>query len=107
MVALHATDPASVYLGLLARTRSLTVDEVDRALYDDRSLVRVMAMRRTIFATTAVEAVVPFAACTLRVAAAERARLVKGLAAGSSIAEPESWLDEVMVETTTALAELG
>ena len=107
MVALHATDPASVYLGLLARTRALTVDDVDRALYDDRSLVRVMAMRRTIFATTATEAVVPFAACTLRVAATERARLVKGLAVGSAVSDPEAWLDEVLVETAAALAELG
>ncbi len=107
MVALHATDPASVYLGLLARTRTLTVDEVDRALYDDRALVRVMAMRRTIFATTAAEAVVAFAACTLRVAATQRARLVKGLAAGSAVTEPESWLDGVMDETASAVAALG
>ncbi len=107
MVALHATDPASVYLGLLARTRTLTVDDVDRALYDDRSLVRVMAMRRTIFATTAAEAVVPFAACTLRVAATQRARLVQGLAAGSAVSEPESWLDEVMAQTASAVAALG
>ncbi|MBF6066266.1 AlkZ family DNA glycosylase [Nocardia terpenica] len=49
MVALHATDPATVYLSVAARTRGLEPAHVERALYDDRTLVRLLAMRRTMF----------------------------------------------------------
>ncbi|MEV5650029.1 winged helix DNA-binding domain-containing protein [Nocardia sp. NPDC052254] len=49
MVALHATDPATVYLSICARSEGLTPADVERALYDDRSLLRMLAMRRTMF----------------------------------------------------------
>ncbi len=48
-MVLHATDPATVYLSVLARCPELTVDDVAREMYDERRLVRVMAMRRTLF----------------------------------------------------------
>jgi hypothetical protein len=43
LVALHATDPASVHLAVLARMRNGTPATVERALYDDR--VRTPCMR--------------------------------------------------------------
>ncbi len=49
MVCLHATEPASVHLAAWARSGA-TRDEVDAALYDERSLVKQLAMRRTVFA---------------------------------------------------------
>ncbi|MFC6345526.1 DNA glycosylase AlkZ-like family protein, partial [Nocardioides hankookensis] len=49
MTVLHATEAPSVYLSLWARVDGLTVADVDRALYDDRSLVKQLAMRRTLF----------------------------------------------------------
>jgi hypothetical protein len=49
MVCLHATEPASVHLAARARSGA-TRDEVDAALYDDRSVVKQLAMRRTVFA---------------------------------------------------------
>ena len=49
MTVLHATEAPSVYLSLWARVDGLTVDTVDRALYDERSLVKQLAMRRTLF----------------------------------------------------------
>ncbi|MFE3457327.1 winged helix DNA-binding domain-containing protein [Nocardiopsis aegyptia] len=49
LIGLHATDPASVYLSARARMREPSVGAVERALYDDRSLHRMMAMRRTMF----------------------------------------------------------
>ena len=53
LAGIHATDPASVYLGLRARVRELTRDSLARALYDERSLLKFLGMRRTMFATTA------------------------------------------------------
>jgi hypothetical protein len=49
ITALHATEATTPYLSLHARVRELTVDDVSAAMYDDRSLVRVMAMRRTLW----------------------------------------------------------
>lgn len=49
MVCLHGTDPVTVYLSARARVEGLTVGDVDRGLYVERSLVKHMAMRRTLF----------------------------------------------------------
>ncbi|OSC47964.1 hypothetical protein B5181_41925, partial [Streptomyces sp. 4F] len=51
VVALHSTDPSSVHVAAWARTRDEQADaaSVERALYEDRSLVRLLAMRRTVF----------------------------------------------------------
>jgi hypothetical protein len=49
MVGLHATDPATPYLSLWARTPGFTVDDLDRELYQRRSVVKHLAMRRTLW----------------------------------------------------------
>ena len=49
MTCLHATEPASVHLAAWARSGASRA-EVDAALYDDRSVVKQLAMRRTVFA---------------------------------------------------------
>ena len=49
VTCLHATEPASVHLAAWARSGA-TLEQVDAALYDDRSLVKQLAMRRTVFA---------------------------------------------------------
>ena len=53
LLAVHATDPATVYLSLLARCGSASLADVAAALYDTRALVRMMAMRRTMFVVPA------------------------------------------------------
>ncbi|UYM04983.1 winged helix DNA-binding domain-containing protein [Solicola gregarius] len=49
LLALHASDPASVYLSVLARAPEAKLADVSAALYERRSLVRLMGMRRTLF----------------------------------------------------------
>ncbi len=49
MTAWHATESTTPYLSLRARVGSLTVEDVSAAIYDERSIVRVMAMRRTLW----------------------------------------------------------
>ena len=49
MVCLHGTDAATVYLSAWARVDGMKVADLDRALYTDRSLVKHLAMRRTLF----------------------------------------------------------
>lgn len=50
LVALHSTDPASVYLSAWARIDGITHFDIDQALYDERTVVKHMAMRRTVWA---------------------------------------------------------
>ena len=108
VVALHATDPATVYLSVLARTAGLASRAaVDEALYDRGELIRMLAMRRTVFVVPAGSAPVVQAAATDKVAADQRARLLKLLAEAAGIARPQDWLAEVEESVRRALAGLG
>src|SRR5215218_4510553 len=49
LVALHSSDPVTVYLSVLARMRNPLLAAVEKALYDDRALIRHHAMRRTLW----------------------------------------------------------
>ena len=72
LVALHSSDPASVYLSAAMRMVDPSLDGVDNALYGERSVVRHHAMRRTLWVMTPEVARLVHAAFTLRIAAAER-----------------------------------
>jgi hypothetical protein len=80
MVALHSTDPASVFLAVFARTPPVEVKAVEHALYEERSLVRMHGMRRTIFVVPTSLVPVVQAACTNAIAAQQRRRYGKILA---------------------------
>jgi hypothetical protein len=107
VVALHATDPASVHLAAWARLHDPTVEAVDRALYDERSLLRMLGMRRTMFVVPTAAAPVVQSACTDAIAARERLRLEEVLEAGG-IADPAGpWLRRVEDDVAAALAARG
>jgi hypothetical protein len=57
-----------------ARSRSVAVEDVERELYDERVLVRMMGMRRTVFVLPAELAPVVQAACSDGVAASLKRR---------------------------------
>ena len=52
-VGLHATDPATPYLSLWARLPGFSVDDLDTAVYRERTVVKHLAMRRTLWMVTA------------------------------------------------------
>ena len=76
LVVLHATDPATVVLSALARMQRPDPTVVTRALYEDRTLVRMLAMRRTLFTVPVDDAPLVHAAASRAVAAAERKRFL-------------------------------
>ena len=49
VVCLHGTDPGTIHLSVWARVDGFAVRDLERALYVDRSLVKHLAMRRTLF----------------------------------------------------------
>jgi len=107
IVALHGTDPASVYLSAAARMRQPSVKEIERAMYDDRTLIRMLGMRRTVFTLPVELAPVVQAACTRAIAARERRRWTEFFAAAGFADDVETWLSEVDAETLKALAARG
>ena len=106
LVALHSTDPASVFLSANARMRDGAMAHVEKALYDDRSLVRILGMRRTLF-------VVPVALVPIvHARAPRRSPQPSGgatRASSSRAASPTTaaWLDRVGGATMAALQRRG
>ncbi|MFF1793105.1 winged helix DNA-binding domain-containing protein [Kitasatospora sp. NPDC058263] len=79
VVGLHATDAATVYLSACARLAEPSAAEIERALYEDVSLVKLLSMRRTLFAVTEEFAPYVSSAAARAIAVKERATLVKHL----------------------------
>ncbi|MEP7024771.1 MAG: winged helix DNA-binding domain-containing protein, partial [Actinomycetota bacterium] len=106
LVAVHSTDPSSVYLAMLTRLAAGDIATVERALYEDRVLLRLLAMRRTVFVTTPDTAAVALAGAGRAVAARERRKLIAMLA-GNGVPDPERWLAGTQKAVLSALAARG
>jgi hypothetical protein len=102
MTVLHATEPSTVHLACRARFDDCTVADLDRALYADRTLVKQLAMRRTLFVfpRDLLPAVWPSASA--RVAAAEQARMTRDAVQAGL---PADWLARARAEILDLLAE--
>jgi hypothetical protein len=107
LVALHATDPAAVYLAARARLRSPAVEDIARAIYDERTLIRILGMRRTMFVLPVELMPVVQAACTRAIAAVERRKTEQFLAQSGIAEDVASWLAEVEDATVAALERRG
>jgi hypothetical protein len=107
LVALHATDPMTVYLSAWARSRC-TAEDMDAALYVERALVRMLGMRRTVFVVPAGLTDAVQAACTDDVARRIRRQLEKDLAGGGvGDGDASGWLRSVEDGVLRALAARG
>ncbi|WP_026877888.1 winged helix DNA-binding domain-containing protein [Jiangella gansuensis] len=111
LVVFHATDPATVYLSALARCPGAKVADVSAALYDDRSLVKMIGMRRTMFVAPTDFAPVVHSAAGLAIADRLRRQLVQHLSTLPTEPRIEgdvaAWLADVEVSTERAVDELG
>ncbi|WP_432824331.1 winged helix DNA-binding domain-containing protein [Dactylosporangium sp. CA-092794] len=105
LVALHATDPATVYLSVAARLHAPLTGTLSDAIYERRTLLRMLGMRRTMFVIPAGFAPVVQAAATRAVAAEQRRLLLKHLA-DSGLGDA-AWLAAVEESTYRALARRG
>ena len=107
MVALHGTDPSTVYLSVWARMSGGDVASVERALYDDRTLVRLLAMRRTVFVLPVEIAPIALAACSRAVATQQRRMLLGWLTEAKVATDVPAWLEEVEQVALRALIARG
>jgi hypothetical protein len=105
LLGLHATDPATVYLS--ARARGVNASELERALYEDRSVLRMIGMRRTLFVLPLELAAVVKAACTDAIAEAQRRRYAKLIEEGGITTDGRAWLEEAAEATLRAIESRG
>lgn len=105
MTVLHATEPASVHLAVAARVESVTPADVDRALYEQRSLVKQLAMRRTLFVFPRDLLPAAWGSASARVAERERRRAAKAIERSGVAADGASWFAAMCERVAALLAE--
>lgn len=109
LVALHATDATSPYLSAWARLAAFDLGDLDVALFDRRSLVKVPAMRRTVWMAPTGSVPMLHAACNDGVFEREL-RLLGSRVEGAGVAPTghgATWLAGVVDDTLTALEAAG
>ena len=107
MTVLHSTEPATVYLSVWSRVDGVSVDDVDRALYADRTLVKQLAMRRTLFVFPRDLLPAAWGSASARVATTLAARLAKEVEAAGIATDGATWLEEARAAVREALAGQG
>jgi hypothetical protein len=105
MTVLHATEAPTVYLSLWARVDGLTVADVDRALYGDRTLVKQLAMRRTLFAFPRDLLPAAWGSVSARVAATQRTRLAKDAEDAGITDDGAAWVEAACAAVLARLAD--
>jgi len=106
LVALHSSDPVTVFLSAMTRMVHPSVEAVEKALYVDRSLIRHHGMRRTLWVTTPPVVRLMHAAATRDLLANERRRTCQ-LLARSGVEDPERWLTQAEAQVLADLREHG
>jgi hypothetical protein len=105
MVCLHATDPGTVYLSAWARMEGFATADMDRTLYQDRALVKHLAMRRTLFVFPRGALDDAQAGASNRVADVERRRLIADVEKAGLREDGARWLRDASREVLSLLAD--
>jgi hypothetical protein len=107
LLGLHATDPATPYLSMWARTQDFTVADLDVELYERRTLVKHLAMRRTLWTVRTQDLPLIQSGASDRVADNERRRLVADAQKAGITDDGGAWLDTACAAVLRHLAEHG
>lgn len=107
LVALHSSDPASVYLSATARMIAPSIEAVSKALYDDRNVVRHHAMRRTLWVFTPPTLRLAHVSSTAAIAVAESNRTAKMIEDSNIADDGAKWLTSAKADTLAALTVMG
>ncbi|MEA1902455.1 MAG: winged helix DNA-binding domain-containing protein [Actinomycetota bacterium] len=107
VVGLHSSDPSTVYLSIWARAPEVAPTEISNALYEDRSLLRVYGMRRTLWVVDLETHPVVEHSSTVQIAPGERRRMEKMLEDGGVTQDGATWLRNVADQAERTIAEAG
>ena len=106
VACLHATEPASVHLAAWARA-GVTRDHVDRALYAERSIVKQLGMRRTVFAFPRELLPAVWGSASARVAGQQLRRLGKEVEAAGIASDGHAWVQDHLTAARRMIEEDG
>lgn len=107
LVAVHSTDPATVFLSLWARVPGFEVNELEALLYEDRLLVRHWAMRRTLWVVTRELLPVIVHSSTHPIGEKERRRTARMIEEGDVADDGEAWLQTTIPKTLEVIQRHG
>jgi hypothetical protein len=107
MVALHSSDPITVYLSARARVAGFKQGDLEHSLYDKKTLVRIHAMRRTLFVVPVEMAPMLHHSSTVALIGPERRRLAKWVEEFGIADDGDAWVEHVSQKTIGALRERG
>ena len=107
VVGWHATDPATPYLSLWARVPGFAVADLDTEMYQRRSLVKQLAMRRTLWLAPAATLGALQPGASDRVADNERRRLIADVEKSGLATDGARWLDTACTAVLRHLDEHG
>ena len=107
LVGLHSTDPVTVYLSAAARMKQPSFEPLATALYEDRSLVRHHAMRRTLWVFSPEVARLAHASTTTGLLKQQRKVLRTLLEESGAVDDPDAWVAQARADTLAALHRLG
>ncbi|PYG01896.1 Winged helix DNA-binding domain-containing protein [Georgenia satyanarayanai] len=107
MTVLHATEPSTVHLAVHARTEGVAPDAVDHALYEDRSLVKQLAMRRTLFVFPRDLLPAALGSASARTAAEQRRVIARDVEKYAVADDGAAWRDAAASAVLAHLATSG
>jgi hypothetical protein len=107
LVGLHSSDPVTVYLSVVARMSHPSFAAVESALYDDRTLLRHHAMRRTLWVFTPRVARLAHASTSLALLGPEERRFIKMIEGTGVTTDGMAWLDAARRDVLAALEASG
>ncbi|MDH6195230.1 hypothetical protein M2272_001859 [Mycobacterium frederiksbergense] len=106
-VGLHGTDPSTPYLSLWARLPGFTVADLDAELYEQRTVLKHLAMRRTLWVVRADDLALVQSGASDRVADNEHRKLVGDAQKAGLAADGSRWLDTAGEAVLAHLREHG
>ena len=112
MTGLHSSDPSTVSLrtvslSIAARAPEVTIEEIGNALYVDRTLVRILGMRRTMWVVPTEFANIIDSSSTKALVAAQRKRQAWMIESSGIAGDGMAWADRVGEATLEALRNRG
>ena len=107
VVAQHSSDPVTPYLSARARIEDFEISQLDHDLFQERSLWRMHAMRRTLFVVPTTQVPIFEAGASRDIARKERKRLEGWLADVMPAGDVGPWLDDVSQQVIEAIGRHG
>lgn len=107
VVALHSSDPATVFLSVWARVSDFETEDLEQALYEQKSLLRLLGMRRTMWVVPTELAAAVNSSSTAALAAPQRRRTIEMIETGGVTDDGERWLEDVSHKVLESLEQRG